>query len=187
MKYNEQNELLKLSEEFYEKTKLGVESKIKKYHQKQRRIISMTIILCLAFIISPAVINKISFKDTVVLESVTTEKETLVSNNIQEDIIIKIDHTKAISQKFLINGKIYSQYYSKNKDYVKIKKNSIGKSIGEIDTENIVENLEPFALVNEKRAKKNKFYKAKVYEYLDEKSMIIVQVENEYYLFDLVK
>ena len=126
-------------------------------------------------------------KDVVLVETSSTESEFIISNSTQEDIVMKIDHTKAISQKLLINDKIYAQYYNKNKDYIKIKKESIGNLICKVDVGNIVENLEPFAPVDENYAKKNKFYKASVYEYLDGNSNVIIKIKNKYYLFTLVK
>ncbi|MDE6124015.1 MAG: hypothetical protein K2G22_02155 [Eubacterium sp.] len=72
-------------------------------------------------------------------------------------------------------------------NYIELKQSEIGELICTVDYSNLTEDLTAFEPMDIENAKNNKFYQAKVYKYAKAKSdnLIIVNAENEYYIFYL--
>ncbi|MDE6385040.1 MAG: hypothetical protein K2L36_02710, partial [Eubacterium sp.] len=193
MNYNEYNNQLKLSDDLYEKTLAGVKSGISKHNQvrKKRKTVLFSAAACFViFACSVSAVKHLSKNSPFdVLES--TIKTPTENSNKDNSIIFNTEETK-YPHKIIINNKIYSQYYfgdekgDKNNN-IELKQSEIGELICEIDYFNLTDDLTDFAPMSIEEAKDNKFYKAKVFTYAKAKSdnLIIVQAENDYYLFYL--
>lgn len=104
-------------------------------------------------------------------------------------IKIKIENTK-YPQKIIIDNKIYSQYYfgdakaDKNNN-IELKQSEIGDLVCKLDYFNLTNDLSNYVPMTVEEAKNNKFYKALAYKYAKSDNLIIVQTNNEYYIFYL--
>ena len=101
----------------------------------------------------------------------------------------KIENTK-YPQKIIIDNKIYSQYYfgdakaDKNNN-IELKQSEIGDLVCKLDYFNLTNDLSNYVPMTVEEAKNNKFYKALAYKYAKSDNLIIVQTNNEYYIFYL--
>ena len=193
MNYNEYNNQLKLSDDLYEKTLAGVKSGISKYNQKQRRKKSAYLSCAACFVILMSSFSAVKYfnKNSAANHPEPTQNNHTHNSDDNSSIKIKIENEK-YPYKIIINNKIYSQYYFEDEkgdfnNHIELKQSEIGELICTVDNSNLTEDLTAFKPMDIEDAKNNKFYQAKVYKYANTKSdnLVIVNAENEYYIFYL--
>ena len=90
----------------------------------------------------------------------------------------------------IIDNKIYSQYYfgdakADKNNTIELKQSEIGDLVCKLDYFNLTNDLSNYVPMTVEEAENNKFYKALVYKYAKSDNLIIVQTNNEYYIFYL--
>lgn len=194
MNYTEYNNQLKLPDDLYKKTLAGVKSEISKHNQIQRKkkVAYLSFAACFVILVTSIstvkYLNNNSSSDTFeTTHNSSTNNKGFSTNN--RTIKIKIEDTK-YPQKIIIDNKIYSQYYfgdakaDKNNN-IELKQSEIGDLVCKLDYFNLTNDLSNYVPMTVEEAKNNKFYKALVYKYAKSDNLIIVQTNNEYYIFYL--
>ncbi len=193
MNYNEYNHQLKLSDDLYEKTLAGIKSEISKHNQIQKKKKSAYLSFAACFMILVSSVSAVKYFNINSSDTFETTHNSPTNNtSISTDnstVKIKIEDTK-YPQKIIIDNKIYSQYYfgdakgDKNNN-IELKQSEIGDLICNLDYFNLTDDLSEYVSMTVEEAKNNKFYKALVYKYAKSDNLIIVQTNNEYYIFYL--
>ena len=193
MNYTEYNNQLKLPDDLYKKTLAGVKSEISKHNQIQRKKKFAYLSFAACFMILVTSISTVKYFNNVPSDTFETTHNSSTNNKgfstDNRTIKIKIEDTK-YPQKIIIDNKIYSQYYfgdakaDKNNN-IELKQSEIGDLVCKLDYFNLTNDLSKYVPMTVEEAKNNKFYKALVYKYAKSDNLIIVQTNNEYYIFYL--
>lgn len=193
MNYTEYNNQLKLPDDLYKKTLAGVQSEIAKHNQMQRKKKFAYLSFAACFMILVTSISSVKYFNNHSSDTFETTHNSSTNNKgfsaDNRTIKIKIEDTK-FPQKIVIGNKIYSQYYfgdakaDKNHN-IELKQSEIGDFVCKLDYYNLTNDLSKYVPMPVEEAKNNKFYKALVYKYAKSDNLIIVQTNNEYYIFYL--
>lgn len=193
MNYTEYNNQLKLPDDLYKKTFAGVKSEIAKHNQIQRKKKFAYLSFAACFMILVTSISTVKYSNNNSSDTFETTHNSSTNNKgfstDNRTIKIKIEDTK-FPQKIIIDNKIYSQYYfgdakaDKNNN-IELKQSEIGDFVCTLDYFNLTNDLSNYVPMTVEEAKSNKFYKALVYKYAKSDNLIIVQTNNEYYIFYL--
>lgn len=193
MNYTEYNNQLKLPDDLYKKTLAGVKSEVSKHNQIQRKKKVAYLSLAACFMILVTSISTVKYLNNNSSDTFETTHNSSTNNNgfstDNRTIKIKIEDTK-YPQKIIIDNKIYSQYYfgdakSDKNNNIELKQSEIGELACKLDYFNLTDDLSKYVPMTVEEAKNNKFYKALVYKYAKSDNLIIVQTNNEYYIFYL--
>lgn len=193
MNYNEYNNQLKLSDDLYEKTLVGVKSGITKHNQIQRKKKSAywSFVACFVILVSSFSVMNYFNKNSISNDLNPTQNTPIQNSDDNSSIKINTEKKKH-PYKIIIDNKIYSQYYfgdekGDTQNNIELKQSDIGELICTVDYDNLTEDLDSFEPIDIEKAKNNKFYQAKIYKYANAKSnnLIIVNAKNEYYIFYL--
>lgn len=193
MNYNEYNNQLKLPDDLYKKTLAGVKSEISKHNQIQRKkkVASLSFAACFMILVtSISTVKYLNNNSSDTLEAThnsSTNNKGFSTDN--RTIKIKIENTK-YPQKMIIDNRIYSQYYfgdakADKNNTIELKQSEIGDLVCKLDYFNLTNDLSNYVPMTVEEAENNKFYKALVYKYAKSDNLIIVQTNNEYYIFYL--
>lgn len=193
MNYTEYNNQLKLPDDLYKKTLAGVKSEISKQNQIQRKkkVASLSFAACFMILVtSISTVKYLNHNSSDAIEAThhsSTNNKGFSTDN--RTIKIKIEDTK-YPQKIIIDNKIYSQYYFRDakadkNNTIELKQSEIGDLVCTLDYFNLTNDLSNYVPMTVEEAENNKFYKALVYKYAKSDHLIIVQTNNEYYIFYL--
>lgn len=193
MNYTEYNNQLKLPDDLYKKTLAGVKSEISKHNQIQRKkkVASLSFAACFMILVtSISTVKYLNHNSSDAIEAThhsSTNNKGFSTDN--RTIKIKIEDTK-YPQKIIIDNKIYSQYYfgdakADKNNTIELKQSEIGDLVCTLDYFNLTNDLSNYVPMTVEEAENNKFYKALVYKYAKSDHLIIVQTNNEYYIFYL--
>lgn len=193
MNYTEYNNQLKLPDDLYKKTLAGVQSEISKHNQMQREKKFAYLSFAACFMILVTSISSVKYFNNHSSDTFETTHNSSTNNKSfstdNRTIKIKIEDTK-YPQKIIMDNKIYSQYYfgdakADKNNHIELKQSEIGDFVCTLDYFNLTNDLSNYVPMPVEEAKNNKFYNALVYKYAKSDNLIIVQTNNEYYIFYL--